>query len=82
MVNCPVCNTPCPVGPKLWVATSMRELMLGGWTCRNCKSKIDHKGNLIKKNKNGLKEYEESLYKKELIKEKARLQAKKEHKKK
>jgi len=50
----------------------------GGWTCSYCSSELDKKGKLIKKSEKGLKEYEDNLYKEEYIKEKARLQARKE----
>lgn len=79
MVNCPVCKNPFPF--FRW-ATSFKQAMWGGWTCGYCKSEVDRKGNLIKKNEKGLKEYEDQLYKEEYLKEKARLQAKKEYKKK
>ncbi|MEK6827338.1 MAG: hypothetical protein AABX99_02525 [Nanoarchaeota archaeon] len=79
MVNCPVCKNPLPV---FRVATSFKQMILGDWTCRYCGSEIDRKGNLIKKNEKGLKEYEDRLYKEEYLKEKARLQAKKEYKEK
>ena len=79
MVNCPVCKNPLPFfrGPTSW-----KQAMWGGWTCGFCKSEVDRKGNLIKKNEKGLKEYEERLSREEYLKEKARLQAQKEHKKK
>ena len=79
MVNCPVCKNPLPF---FRVATGFKQMMWGGWTCGFCKSEIDRKGNLIKKNEKGLKEYEERLSREEYLKEKARLQAQKEHKKK
>jgi len=79
MVNCPVCDNP---RPAFKMGENMRELLWGGWTCPYCKSEMDRKGKLIKKNEKGLKKYEGRLYKEEYIKEKARLQAQKEHKKK
>jgi|SRR3989338_2417997 len=79
MVNCPICKNPLPL--FRW-ATSLKQAMLGGWTCGCCKSEISRKGELIKKNEKGLKEYEDNLYREEYLKEKARLQAQREHKKK
>lgn len=79
MVNCPVCKNPLPF---FRIPTDSRQFWKGGWTCGYCKSEISRKGELIKKNEKGLKEYENRLYEEEYLKEKARLQARKEHKKK
>ena len=75
MVNCPVCKHPLPF---FRAATSFKQMLGGGWTCSYCSSELDKKGKLIKKSEKGLKEYEDNLYKEEYIKEKARLQARKE----
>ncbi|MDP4039367.1 MAG: hypothetical protein Q8P57_02200 [Candidatus Pacearchaeota archaeon] len=72
MVICPVCKNK----------QSFSFITLKVITCEYCKSKFDMKGKLLKKDKEGLKEYENRLYREEYIKEKARLQAQKEHKKK
>ena len=77
MVICPVCRNPLPFFPD----RNMKQFLWGGFTCSYCKSEMNQKGKLIKKNEKGLKEYEDRLYKEEYIKEKARLQARKEHKK-
>lgn len=61
--------------------TSVKQALIGGWTCDYCKSELDRKGRLIKENKKGLKEYEDNLYKEEYIKEKARLKARGEQNK-
>ena len=79
MVTCPVCKNPLSA---IRFPENSRQFWKGGWTCGFCKSEIDRKGNLIKKNEKGLKEYEERLSREEYLKEKARLQAQKEHKKK
>jgi len=79
MVNCPVCKKPMPF---VRFPTSLKQAAWGGATCGYCGSEIDRKGNLIKKNKKKLKEYEDRLFREELIKEKARLQARKEFNKK
>jgi uncharacterized protein YbaR (Trm112 family) len=78
MVNCPVCKNPLPL---LRLSQNTRQLFSGGWTCGYCGSEISRKGEIINKNEKGLKEYEEKLYRDEYIKEKARLQAQKEHNK-
>lgn len=79
MVICPVCKKPLPA---IRVPTNTRQILRGGWTCQYCRSEITWKGEIVKKNEQGLKEYEDNLYKEEYIKEKARLQARKEQKKK
>jgi|APSaa5957512535_1039671.scaffolds.fasta_scaffold743237_1 hypothetical protein len=79
MVNCPVCNNPLP---PIRMPTSLKQGWKGGWTCENCGAEIDRKGKLIMSGKEKKKEQEEKLYKEEYIKEKARLQANKDHKKK
>jgi len=82
MVTCPVCKKEKPFLPLYTPGTSFKQMMLGQWVCENCKSVINGKGKAVKENKEGLKEYEDRLYKEEYLKEKARLQAQKEHKKK
>lgn len=77
MVNCPVCKNPLPF---FRVALNSKQFWKGGWTCGYCKSEIGRKGELIKKNNGGLKEYENRLYKEEYIREKARLKARAEMK--
>jgi Na+-transporting NADH:ubiquinone oxidoreductase subunit NqrF len=52
------------------------QFWVGGWTCQNCGCEIDRKGNNLTEQK------EKKIYKEEIIKEKARLQAQKEFKKK
>jgi len=83
MVICPVCKNPQPF---FRFPTNIKQFCFGGWTCQYCKSELNWKGKIKKENKEGLKEYEENLknklYKEEYIKEKARLQAQKEHNKK
>lgn len=79
VVNCPVCKQPLPT---IRLATSFHQMMMGGWTCTHCASEIDRKGNLISNNERALKEYEDKLYRQEYIKEKARLQARKDSKRK
>ena len=69
MAKCPVCKKPMPF---FRIPVNKRQIMEGGWTCENCNSEIDRKGKLIKTGKEKKKEYEERLYKEELIKEKAR----------
>jgi hypothetical protein len=81
MAICPICKNPLPMWRPPLLAENMRQFWNGGWTCRYCGSELDRKGRLIKKNEKGLKEYEDKLYKEEYIKEKARLQAQKEHNK-
>lgn len=78
MVNCPICNQPLP--SLLRKPVSFKQAMYGGWTCPKCKSELDRNANVIKRNEDGIKKYEDSLYKEEYIREKARLQAQKEHK--
>ena len=81
MVNCPVCKNPKPFLPLI-PAKTMKQLFQGHWVCGYCGSEVDWKGDLIKKNEKELKEYEDRLSKEEYIKERARLHAQKEHKKK
>lgn len=68
--------------PFFRIPENKKQLLWGGWTCESCGSELDRKGNLIKSGKEKKKEQEEKLYMEEYIKEKARLQARKEHKKK
>ncbi len=79
MVICPICKKPLPT---IRIPNNMKQTFRGGWTCQYCGSEVDRHGKVIKENKKGLKEYEDNLYKEEYIKEKARLQARKEHNKK
>jgi len=79
MAKCAVCKKPLPF---FRIPENKRELLWGGWTCENCGSELDRKGNLIKTGKDKKKEQEDRLYREEYIKEKARLKAQKEHKKK
>jgi hypothetical protein len=88
MVTCPVCKNPLP----FWSApTSKRQYFnrtlsfsnkKSVQTCPLCGSEVDRKGRLVKKNEKGLKEYEDKLSREEYLKEKARLKAQEEHKKK
>jgi len=78
MVTCPVCKQSKPLLPLFTQGTTLKQALIGRWVCEYCKSEMDWKGELIKKNSQGLKEYEGKLYKEEFIKEKARLQAQKE----
>ena len=71
MSNCPVCKQPF----NFWTG----KRLFFTCTCSYCRSKFNYNsGRLIKKNEEGLKEYEDGIYKEEYIKEKARLQAQKE----
>ena len=65
-ITCPVCKNPRPI----WSSDK--------WACRHCNSEMDRKGKLIKKNEEGLKEYEEKLEREEYLKERGRLKARKE----
>lgn len=78
MVNCPICKNTLPF---FRIPTNLRQTLWGGWTCGFCKSEINRKGELLEKNNKGFKEYEDRLYQEEYLKEKARLQARKESKK-
>lgn len=42
--GCPECDTPLPLYRK---ATSWRQAFWGGWTCKNCGSELDRKGQLL-----------------------------------
>lgn len=38
--SCPECGTPLP---KSRIPTDLYELVIGGWTCSKCKTKLTHK---------------------------------------
>ena len=76
MTLCPKCHLKLPI---FRIATNLNQMLQGGWTCPNCGCEVNRKGKDI------TKDIENKIYKEELIKERARLQAQKEfnkHKKK
>ena len=48
MVKCEVCKKPMPF---FRIPENKKQLLWGGWTCENCGSELDRKGNLIKSGK-------------------------------
>jgi len=47
-IFCPKCKTQFQLGKS---KRTLHQILWGGWTCQNCGSEIERKGNLIKNKK-------------------------------